>query len=498
MKLLLLVLVGVAVEVRSQEGGCTDDAEADASVTKQPEHQKMKKAAAPTSARATAAPPRPPECSPEEEDALFKEAVTCLKKEQNRCRCFNEGAGFQQCLGLCNESVRASLCPKATPAGGDCGEDEVVALIQHCIESNSALNACIQSKEKTLCGCFSRNQEAHKCVSACGVEARGAICPGVVHKKTPGGAPRAAAGDAAAVDDKAEEGAAGEHLKSAFDLLDEMPLPGEDEQQQQQQTPPPPPPPPFRPQQHQTQNQPACDEAAGIARIRSCVGTVVALRSCLEDQSKDACFCIQQSEGSKACLGECFPVVETSLCGSASNSAQRPQHGHDGGSTSAGASGGACTEDEAAATATRCFGQNATMLGCLRNDDGGGSPCSCFHDYPARCLGHCYRAVEHAVCEPAACTEVNAAASAKRCFGQNATMLECLRSSTGTPCSCFRDYPATCLGNCYDAVGKSLRLAGIQYYAAKRTLPPKNFQQAVIFIGMHQHPDHMEYLANSY
>lgn len=194
------------------------------------------------------------------------------------------------------------------------------------------------------------------------------------------------------------------------------------------------------------------------------------------------------------------------------------------------------------------------MLGCLRNDDGGGSPCSCFHDYPARCLGHCYRAVEHAVCEPAACTEVNAAASAKRCFGQNATMLECLRSSTGTPCSCFRDYPATCLGNCYDAVGKSvcpsssagtsesagsssssgggssggdsssgaglnglaavlaevdstgpshifhnkLRLAGIQYYAAKRTLPPKNFQQAVIFIGMHQHPDHMEYLANSY
>lgn len=34
MKLLLLVLVGVAVEVRSQEGGCTDDAEADASVTK--------------------------------------------------------------------------------------------------------------------------------------------------------------------------------------------------------------------------------------------------------------------------------------------------------------------------------------------------------------------------------------------------------------------------------------------------------------------------------
>lgn len=219
------------------------------------------------------------------------------KKEQNRCRCFNEGAGFQQCLGVCNESVRASLCPKATPAGGDCGEDEVVALIQHCIGSNSALNACIQSKEKTLCGCFSRNQEAHKCVSACGVEARGAICPGVVHKKTTGGAPRAAAGDAAAVDDKAEAGAAGEHLKSAFDLLDEMPLPGEDEQQQQQQTPPPPPPPPFRPQQHQTQNQPACDEAAGIARIRSCVGTVVALRSCLEDQSKDACFCIQQSEG---------------------------------------------------------------------------------------------------------------------------------------------------------------------------------------------------------
>ena len=57
-----------------------------------------------------------------------------------------------------------------------------------------------------------------------------------------------------------------------------------------------------------------------------------------------------------------------------------------------------CTEDEAVATATRCFGQNASWLGCVRNDDIGGSACSCIQDYPTRCLGHCYRAIEHAVC----------------------------------------------------------------------------------------------------
>lgn len=63
-----------------------------------------------------------------------------------------------------------------------------------------------------------------------------------------------------------------------------------------------------------------------------------------------------------------------------------------------------CTEDEAVATATQCFGQNATWLDCVQNDDGGGVSqqvarvCSCFQDYPTRCLGACYRAVEYKLC----------------------------------------------------------------------------------------------------
>lgn len=354
-----------------------------------------------------------------------------------------------------------------------------------------------------------------------------------------------------------------------------MPLPGEEMQQRQGQpeqqggllqkqpsnppsakpTPPTPQPLPPHPnsQKHhgQVQGQPgpgaACAEAVGIAKIRSCVGTTDALRACLQDQSKDACSCVRHAEGSKACLAECFPTVEKSLCGSAADVQAKTAPSQQ------------CVEEEAAATASRCFGANATMLACLRSDDGGGSPCACFANYPAACLGHCYQVVQQSICDPTACTEEDAAVSARRCFSQNATMLACLRNDAKTPCMCFDHYPTTCLGSCYNTVGLSvcpnsgstggnaggktgtetskdgsaadagesssgrasldglalalaavnpsdssavfhskLQLAGMAYYAALRTLPPKQFQQAVIFIGMHPHSEHLAYLAKNY
>jgi hypothetical protein len=111
--------------------------------------------------------------------------------------------------------------------------------------------------------------------------------------------------------------------------------------------------------------------------------------------------------------------------------------------------------------------------------------------YPSDCLGACYGTVAASICPAASQPGGGAGGGGGAGAGVDIKVLQGLAMA-------LQVGGALQSGSDSAAYHKQLQLAGMQYFADRRLVPPANFQQLVLFLGMSQSPHHMQYLAEHY